>query len=245
MNKKKIGNIIKEKRENKKLTQTELAEILGVTNRTIINWEKGKCLPDYSLLLPLCNELNISISELITEDKESNTTIELIIKYLDRNRNENIKEYHKIGKILLTGGIFLTVFSLLFIKPYNTGFNIFPIIGMLFAICGFSYINKKYKFKKRLLLKIIFIIIYITSLVTYDIYDVLINNTIPRYYTDGLSEKNFHYFETPLFDAYICLDKDKKFHIIPIETKYRKEFYLEEFGTTTTYLPNKEFYCGN
>lgn len=246
MNQQKIGNTIKEKRENKKLTQTKLADILGVTNRTIINWEKGKCLPDYSILLPLCNELDISISELLTGEKEikTKTTIELIIKYLDRNRNENIKECRRIGKILLIGGIFLSIFSLIFIKPYSIGFNIFPIIGMLFAIWGFSYMTKRNNFKKRTLLKIIFIIIYITFLIGYDIYDILINNTVPRYYTGGLTETNFSYYETPLFDAYICLDKDRKFHIIPIEIKYRKEFYSEEAETTITYMPNKEYYCG-
>ena len=246
MDQKKIGNIIKEKREDKKMTQTTLAQILGVTNRTIINWEKGKCLPDYSLLMPLSNELDISISELLTGEKETktNTTIELIIKYLDRNKNENIKEYRKIGKTLLIGGIFLSLFSLILIKPYNTGFNIFPIIGMLFATLGFSYMNKKYNFKKRILSKVIFIIIYITFLVGYDIYDILINNTVPRYYTGGLSSRNLHYFETPLFDAYICINKDKKIHIIPIEQKYRKKIYSQEVETYITYMPKEEDYCG-
>ena len=64
MNKKKIGKRITENRKKKQLTQQELANKLDVTNRTIINWENGKYFPDYALLLPLCEELDISINEL-------------------------------------------------------------------------------------------------------------------------------------------------------------------------------------
>ena len=68
-----IGNFIANKRKELGMTQQKLAEVLGVTNRTIINWEKGKCLPDYSLLIPLCSELDISVSELLTGEKEEQT----------------------------------------------------------------------------------------------------------------------------------------------------------------------------
>lgn len=237
MNQKKIGEFIAKKRKNKNLTQANLAEKLGVTNRTIINWENGKCLPDYSLLIPLSNELDISISELLTgeKDKEQKTTAEMIINYLDRNRKQNLKERELIGKILLIGGILLSIFTVIFIKPINTGDNIYPIIGMLFALCGFSYINKKHTFKKRILLNLLFTVVYIVLLIGYDIYDIHINNNIPRYYTGGISETDFKYFETPFYDVYRCFDKDNKFHIIPIETKFRNG---------DLYLPSRQDYCG-
>ena len=57
MNQEKIGKFIAEK---------QLAEKLGVTNRSISNWENGKNMPDLSLFKPLCNELNISINELMS-----------------------------------------------------------------------------------------------------------------------------------------------------------------------------------
>ena len=69
MNQIKIGKFIAECRKNKKLTQQELAEKIGVTDRAISNWENGRRLPDYSLLKSLSNELDISINELLTGEK--------------------------------------------------------------------------------------------------------------------------------------------------------------------------------
>jgi transcriptional regulator with XRE-family HTH domain len=74
MNQIMIGNFITLKRKEKNLTQEELAQKLGVSNKTISKWETGKCMPDYSIIESLCKELDITIQELITgeESKESN-----------------------------------------------------------------------------------------------------------------------------------------------------------------------------
>ena len=64
MNQKKIGLFIARCRKRRKLTQLELAEILGVSDRSISNWENGVCLPDASLYRQLCDVLEISINEL-------------------------------------------------------------------------------------------------------------------------------------------------------------------------------------
>lgn len=64
MNQKKIGTFIAECRKRKKMTQLELAEKLGVTDRSVSNWENGVCLPDASLYRLLCDILQISINEL-------------------------------------------------------------------------------------------------------------------------------------------------------------------------------------
>lgn len=69
MNQQKIGNFIQERRKEKQLTQIELAEKLGVSNRTISKWENGHGLPDYSMFQDLCNELDISINELLSGEK--------------------------------------------------------------------------------------------------------------------------------------------------------------------------------
>ena len=50
MNQERIGKFIAKCRKDKKLTQSELAEKLGVTDRAISKWENGRGLPDYSLL---------------------------------------------------------------------------------------------------------------------------------------------------------------------------------------------------
>lgn len=65
MEQEKIGKFISECRKKQKLTQAQLAEKLGVTNKSISRWENGKTMPDVSLFEPLCNALNISVNELL------------------------------------------------------------------------------------------------------------------------------------------------------------------------------------
>ncbi len=72
MSQQEIGRFIAEKRRAKNLTQEQLAELLGVSNKTISKWETGKSMPDYSIVELLCKELNITISELLAgKEKES------------------------------------------------------------------------------------------------------------------------------------------------------------------------------
>lgn len=59
------SKIIKELRENKKMTQLELANVLNVSDKTISKWETGKGLPDISLIEPLAKALGVSIIELM------------------------------------------------------------------------------------------------------------------------------------------------------------------------------------
>ena len=60
----KIGNFIALRRREKQITQEQLAEMLGITNKAVSKWENGSCLPDASLYEPLCAILEISIGEL-------------------------------------------------------------------------------------------------------------------------------------------------------------------------------------
>lgn len=69
MNQEKIGRFIAENRKAKKFTQEELAEKLGITNKSVSKWENGNCLPDSSLFKPLCKILDISINELFVGEK--------------------------------------------------------------------------------------------------------------------------------------------------------------------------------
>ena len=65
MNQAAIGSYIAKKRREKNLTQEQLAETLGVSNKTISKWENGKCMPDYSIIEQLCKELSVTLSELM------------------------------------------------------------------------------------------------------------------------------------------------------------------------------------
>ncbi len=65
MNQEKIGNFIAAMRKEKGLTQAQLAEKLGVNNKTVSRWETGKNMPDYAILEDLTYELGITVNELI------------------------------------------------------------------------------------------------------------------------------------------------------------------------------------
>lgn len=80
MNQEKIGKFIAECRKEKNLTQEQLAEKLGVSNKSISRWENAKTMPDVSLFEPLCKELGISFNELLTGEKVNNDDSEQLSK---------------------------------------------------------------------------------------------------------------------------------------------------------------------
>ena len=80
MNQHDNGLFIAAKRKEQNLTQEQLAEKLGVSNKTVSKWETGKNMPDYSVVEQLCQVLNISVGELIAgkekEQREDNSSYE-------------------------------------------------------------------------------------------------------------------------------------------------------------------------
>ena len=92
MDQQKIGLFIANQRKTKNLTQAQLGERLGVTNKTVSRWERGNYLPDVSLMVPLCNELDISINELLSGEQLSDDAFrqaadEQLVASLGREEN--------------------------------------------------------------------------------------------------------------------------------------------------------------
>ena len=69
MNQIKIGRFIAECRKNVCLTQMQLAEKLGITDKAVSKWERGVAMPDTSIMLELCDILGISVNELLSGEK--------------------------------------------------------------------------------------------------------------------------------------------------------------------------------
>ncbi len=65
----KIGRFIAERRKNANLTQVQLADKLGITDKAISKWERGIAMPDSSIMLELCEILCISVNELLSGEK--------------------------------------------------------------------------------------------------------------------------------------------------------------------------------
>ena len=102
----KIGKFIQERRKEKRLTQSELAEKLDVTDRAVSKWENGNCIPDASNIQELCKILNITINDLfsgcVVKMRENE-------KKLEENLIKMIKIKEKRDKELLILEIFIGV----------------------------------------------------------------------------------------------------------------------------------------
>ena len=75
MNQTTIGSYIAQKRRAQNLTQEQLAEQLGVSNKTISKWENGKCMPDYSIIQKLCTALHVTLSELMDGEDAGDSSV--------------------------------------------------------------------------------------------------------------------------------------------------------------------------
>ena len=69
----KTGRFIAEMRRERNMTQRELADILLISDKTVSKWETGKGLPEVSLMIPLCDTLNITVNELLCGEKLSDS----------------------------------------------------------------------------------------------------------------------------------------------------------------------------
>ncbi len=107
----KVGSFIRDKRKEKKLTQLELAQKLNISEKTVSKWECGKGFPDTSLILPLCEVLDLNANELLSgktikDDKEYKETAEhnlLELKNTNQRLTKNLLnlEYFIIAEIIL------------------------------------------------------------------------------------------------------------------------------------------------
>ena len=116
MNQLVIGKFILKKRKEKNLTQEQLAEKLGVSNKTVSKWETGKCMPDYAVVKSLCEELEITVAELldgeVLEEKSMRTYDEAHIMELLKRTQELEKQKNLIyGILLVVMGIALQALS--------------------------------------------------------------------------------------------------------------------------------------
>lgn len=116
MNQLTIGKFIARTRKEKNLTQEQLAEKLGVSNKTVSKWECGKCMPDYGIVKPLCQELGITISELMDGEVKDDNSIrvfdeEQILNMLALIQQLERQKMSIFGILLIVMGIALLAFS--------------------------------------------------------------------------------------------------------------------------------------
>ena len=112
MNQEKIGKFIASCRKKQKLTQEQLAEKLGITYKAVSKWETGKGLPDASIMRDLCNNLKITVNELLSggliNKEDYNKKAEEYMLEIYRQKEEGDRRLLKLEKIV--GFLFVTYF---------------------------------------------------------------------------------------------------------------------------------------
>lgn len=111
-----IGRFIAKKRKEQSLTQEQLAERLGVSNKTVSKWETGKCMPDYAVVKNLWGELKVSVSELMDGEEAEEKSVrvyddEQILDLLRRTQELEKQKVMLTGVILIVMGIALQALS--------------------------------------------------------------------------------------------------------------------------------------
>lgn len=116
MNQYNTGKFIAKKRKEKNLTQEQLAEKIGVSNKTISKWETGKCMPDYGVVQSLCKELEITVAKLMDGEESEERSVRLyddeqIMDLLRRTQELEKQKNQLYGILLIVMGIALQALS--------------------------------------------------------------------------------------------------------------------------------------
>lgn len=149
MNQLKIGEFISQLRKEKSLTQAQLAEMLGITDRAVSKWETGRSLPDAAIMLDLCEILGITVNELLSGER-------LIMENYDKKAEENIiemkRQKEESDKRLLKAEIvlgficsvsFITlIFAASYIAMPNAARIILILLGLVLFAAGVGFCLK-------------------------------------------------------------------------------------------------------
>ena len=226
MNQEKIGKFIAKMRKEKKLTQQELAEKLGVSDRTIGNWENGRNMPDLSLFKPLCEELNISINDLLSgeklkKEKYQEKFEENVINTIDySNKKIKLSKDH-VYSLLMIFGLFISITALTMFSADSSWSCIYSLVGIIMFIIGLGLKTKKLGLIKQSIIIIMTIIFSISILLISDYYNVKNNNQPPRFtYLKSYGE-NIIKYRTIFYDVYrINVDTKNEYYKILKNNNY-------------------------
>lgn len=149
MDQAKIGKFIAERRKTAGLTQMQLAEKLSITDRAVSKWETGRSLPDSSIMLELCKELNITVNDLLSGEvvtmENNNKETEKNLLALVREKENADKRLLNIEIVLgfITSIFFMTlIFVASFVEMQNWIRILLIVVGMVLFAVGIGYCLK-------------------------------------------------------------------------------------------------------
>ena len=125
MNQIKIGKFITERRKNVNLTQMQLAEKLNITDRAVSKWETGRAMPDSSIMLELCDVLQITVNDLLSGEV---VLMDNYNKELENKLLEMVKEKEAADKRLLSLEIIIGVVCIVIILALTAVASILQMV---------------------------------------------------------------------------------------------------------------------
>lgn len=139
MDQQKIGSFLKGLRQEKKLTQDQLAEHLSVSRRTVSRWETGSNLPDLSVLVELADFYNVDLTEIFHGERRNETMDaelkDTLLQAADYTRSIKEKIIRRMHLLFIIGCIsFIFYLSVLFFGPEQTSAFFDFIKGMSLGI---------------------------------------------------------------------------------------------------------------
>lgn len=220
MNQEKIGKFIASERKNKKMTQADLAEKLGVTEKSISNWENGRNMPDLSLFKPICSELDITINDLLSgekikKEKYQEKFEENIVNTIDYS-TKKFNKYNKIISLtLIIFGLFISISAIMIFPSESSWGSIYSVLGILVFMVGISKITKIIKWQIRLLLITFIFTLAMGVLLFTDYVNVKNNNEAPMFRLETTTTGRVIYYNTLFYDVYRCnFDEDNEYWVI-------------------------------
>ena len=231
MNQEKIGKFIAKCRKDKKMTQSELAEKLGVTDKSIGNWENGRNMPDLSLFKPLCDELDITINDLlsgekISKDKYQERFEENIVNTIDYSTKKINKYSNLIGLLLVIFGLFISMSAIMIFPSESSWGSIYSVFGVIIFVIGISKLTRYIKLYIRLLLILVIFLGTLGILFFTDYINVKRNNVAPMFRETstyvGTDAGDVLYYDTPFYDVIKCNDK---FNIVKNKNYSHEELF--------------------
>ncbi len=216
MNQEKIGKFIAEKRKTKKLTQSELAEQLGVSDRSISNWENGKNMPDLSLFKPICSILDITINELLSgknlNELDYQEKFEENIVNTIAYSTKKINKYRDfISLTLIIFGLFISLSAIMIFPSESSWGSIYSVFGIMIFIMGLTKIINISKWYKKILFIILIFTLTMGILLFTDYFNVKTHHEAPMFRIRTTTTGDVIYYDTLFYDVYRChFDKENE-----------------------------------
>ena len=226
MNQEKIGKFIAQCRKEKNMTQQDLSEKLGVSSKTVSNWENGRNMPDLSLFKPLCEELDINLNDFLSGEKVKETEYqkkleENIIKTINFSNNKLKNKNNFIGLMLITFSVLISITAIAIFPSESSWGSLYSVFGAIISLIGISKFTKRLTYGKRLICNFGYFLIFIFVLIAIDYIGVVNIHQAPRFSLKKISGENTIYYDTPFYDVVRCnVNKDNEKFIIMKNQKY-------------------------